>query len=158
MSEFNFDYDDNSNMMPPDHVEQEYDHKTDYVMKGSDGKTLTDEEIEAIKNRRIKTKYGYDNKYIKWENLTDESNFKQVDKFKGGFGEVLILKCEQDGGMIVVKKNCKGDNTEFDTATCMAIPGVRVCLIERKMTIKSKWPVTFDWKGLESSSFEHSKA
>ena len=32
-------------------------------------------------------------------------------------------------------------NTSY---TSQVVPGVRVCLLERKMVIKSKWPVTFD--------------
>ena len=78
--------DDNENdeMMDPDHVEEEDDHSTKYL-------TLTDAQKKSIQKRKINTKYGY-HQSIKWEYLTDESQFEHVDKFKGGFAEVLILK------------------------------------------------------------------
>ena len=101
---------DSDVMMDPDQVEEHEDLSTKYLTiagKGTGGGKRS--------SRQIHTKYGY-HAFIKWEHLTDNSHFELVKKFKGGYGEVLILKSKKTGEMVVVKKNCKGDNIDADTA------------------------------------------
>ena len=103
--------------------------RKDAVKRPSTGTGLSDTQKKATKNRKVsESKYDSDGRFI-WEFLDDKANYEEVNKFKGGFAEVLILKSKKNGEMIVVKKNCKGDNAEFDTATCMAIPLIFLDLV-----------------------------
>ena len=100
---------DSDVMMDPDQVEEHEDLSTKYL-------TIADKGTGGGKrsSRQIHTKYGY-HAFIKWEHLTDNSHFELVKKFKGGYGEVLILKSKKTGEKIVVKKNCIGSNHESNT-------------------------------------------
>ena len=115
-SEFNKDSkgvlvnsDDDSVMMVPDHIEEEENFSTKYL-----NETMTDSRRKALKKRKVYTKHDY-NASFKWEALTDNSKFEQVETHQGGFGEVLILRAKKTGEKFVVKRNFKGDNAESNT-------------------------------------------
>ena len=128
MNQKSFYYSNQSDKMEePEKIPTEVLFKTQF-------KTLSTKQKRSIKAHRLrllKILYDCDNG-IPWSDLIDKTKFEEIEKFRGGFAEVKVLKMKDSGKIIVVKKNCKGDN--ITTSTVNEIKQMR--LIDSKYVIK----------------------
>ena len=117
----------NDEMEPPEAVPTAELIKTQMI-------TLSTKQKNSLKARQLrllKILYDCDNG-IHWSDLNDKAKFQQLEKFSGGFAEVLVLKMKDNGRVIVVKKNCKGNNVTANTANEIKL----MRLVDSKYVIK----------------------